>query len=127
MASSHTVSMVRFMNMSAQLTDTEMDTFMKRFWREVDRDRMLLFLCTSLPSGATNQEHPDLLPIASGIISQIIEERESDNKHIERVPLVITNLPSSLIAEIASNLDSSTYVAFSKTNRNLFVDCNSPN
>ena len=127
MASPDVVSMIRFKNNSAELSDTEMDKLMSRLWPTVGRNRMLQFLCTSLPNIATNSkyQYADLLPTASDIISKIIEEREPEDEQITSIRL--THLPSSLVGEIASNLQQPDYISFSKTNRKLFIDSNSPN
>ena len=114
MASPDVVSMIRFKNITAHLSDTEMDKFMSRLWRNVGRHRVLQFLCTSLPNIINNQEYSDLLPTASGIDEQT---------HL----ITLTDLPSCLIGEIASNSDLSEYITFSWTNRKLFVHSNSPN
>ena len=127
MSSPDVVSMVRFKSITAQLSDTEMDTFMNRLWRTVGRDRISQFLCTSFSGLASNQNYDDLLPTASGIVTQIIQERESKDEESDVVPVSITDLPCCLVGEIASNLDQSDYRAFSNTNRKHFVDCNSPN
>ena len=127
MASGDVLSMSRFMDISAQLSATEMDAFMTRLWRTAGRDRILQFLCTSLPSFAANQKHVDLLPTASGVVSSIIAERESDEEHSDAIPIKLPDLPSCLVGEIASNLWFYDYIAFSMTNRKIFVDCNSPN
>ena len=127
MASAHTVNMIRFKSIFAQLSDIEMDVFMSRLWRSVGRNRILQFLCTSLPGFATNQTYDYLLQTASGIVSQIIQERDSDEKTKSAEPIAITDLPSCLVGEIASNLAPMDYIAFSKTNRKIFVDSNTPN
>ena len=127
MASTEVVSMIKFKSISSQLSDSEMDAFMTRLWRIFGRDRILQFLCTSFSGLASNQKYDDLLPTASGIVTQIIQKRECEDEDNDLVPISITDLPCCLVGEIASNLDQSDYRAFSNTNRKHFVDCNSPN
>ena len=127
MASQDTVDMIRFKHISAQLSDTEMNILMTRLWRSVGRERFLQFLCTSLCGLAANQKYINLLPTASGIISQIIQQRDCEDELNAAVSTTMIDLPACLVGEIASNLDLLDYIAFSKTNRKIFVDCHSPN
>ena len=127
MASPETVDMIKFKSISSQLSDNEMDTFIIKLWRSIGRDRILQFLCTSLLTFAANQKYVDILPTAFNIISQIILERDTDDEPDDAVPKTMTDLPSCLVGEIASNLAPLDYIAFSQTNRKIFVDCHSPN
>lgn len=125
MVSPDVVTMVRFKSVNAELSDTEMDTFMSRLWRTVGRGRISQFLYTSLSNVAANQKYSDLLPIASGIINEISEEREGGGQQMN--PRKLNDLPSSLVGGIASHFRQSDYIAFSKTNCKLFIDSDSQN
>ena len=70
---------------------------------------------------------PLILSTASAIVSQIIQERDSDEETKNAESTGITDLPSCLVGEIASNLAPMEYIGFSKTNRKIFVDSNTPN
>ena len=127
MASSDIVSVIKFISISSQLSDGEIQTFVSRLWRTVGRDRILQFICTSAPCFPANQRYVNILPTASSVASAIIADRDSDDQRCEIFPIQITDLPSCLLGEIASNLEPMEYIAFSKTNRKIFVDSNSPN
>lgn len=126
--------MIRFRILYDQLTDPEMDKFMCKLWRISGRHQIANFLCTvsqRFPHFPANQQLSDILPTACNIINGIIAEREpmqsSNNENTELTAQRISHLPASLVGEIASNLNQLDYIAFSKTNRKIFVDCNAPN
>ena len=117
------MSVLKFKQMSAQLNDTELDAFMCKIWRAVGREETLQLLCAPF----INQSNPDLdtLTSMSHIASDIIQNRDLK---VSPCPIRnISDLPSSLIGEIASYLPQESYCAFSRANRKLYVDCNSPN
>ena len=134
MASSETVLIIRFRILYDQLTDPEMDKFMCKLWRISGRHQIANFLCTvsqRFSHFPANQQLTNILPTACNIINGIIAERESmqssNDENTELPARRITHLPASLVGEIASNLNQLDYIAFSKTNRKIFVDCNTPN
>ena len=104
---------------------------MCKLWRIAGRHQIANFLCTVSQRFPVNQQLTDILPTACNIINGIIAERESmqssNDENAESTAKTIMDLPASLMGEIASNLDQLDYIAFSKTNRKTFVDCNAPN
>ena len=68
----------------------------------------------------------DMPPIDSviNIINKIIRTRA---KPISNSVCEIDSLPSSLIGEITSCLHQQEHIRFSKSNRTIYIGCNSPN
>ena len=110
---------------------------MSRIWRVVGREQILSLLFNPLlkqhSSSGVNQnvdiniddQSSNRLTEITRIASDIIRNRESTST--ARITPNITNIPSSLIGEIASFFELPEYISFSRTNRNVFVGCNSPN
>ena len=124
------VSVLRFKNLNARLTDTEFDTFMCRMWRIAGREECLKMLCTQFLNESNNavvanEEEPSLLIEMTRITSDIIQDRKT--KSHPSIKPNITNIPCTLIGTIASFLHQIEYIIFSMTNRKVYVDCNSPN
>lgn len=128
------ISVLKFKNLNAQLTDKEFDSFISDLRRDVGREKIVSLLCTQFlkdlhnPGESGNEvddegSHP--LKAMMRITSDIIRNR--DSKSILCTKPMITNMPSSLIGNIASFLKQKKYIDFSMVNRKMFVDCNTPN
>ena len=61
------------------------------------------------------------------ITSNIIQSRGPDSPLKQEQQITMNSLPSTIIGEIASYHDQHSYARFSRINRKVFVDCNSPN
>ena len=124
------VSLLKFKSLNARLMDTEFDTFMSKMWRIVGREEILKLLCTpclkeSDIAPLVNEGGPNLLNTMTTITSDIIQDRDRNSN--PRTKPNINNMPSCLVGTIASFLTQSHYIRFSRTNRKVYVDCNSPN
>ena len=124
------VSVLKFKNLNARLTDTEFDTFISRIWKIVGREEILKLLCTpflkeSDESPVVNEGRSNLLDTMTTTTSDIIQDR--DTKSNPRNRPNIKNMPTCLVGTIASFLSQRNYIKFSRTNRKVYVDCNSPN
>ena len=134
---SRLVAVLRIRTLIAELSEPEFSAFMSRIWRVVGREQILSLLFNPLlkqqSSSAVNQnadvnindQSSNRLIEITRIASDIIQHR--DTKWNPRTKPKITDIPSTLIGEIASFLELAEYISFSKTNRNVFVGCNSPN
>ena len=128
------LSILRFKNLNAQLTEQEFDTFLSKTSRMIGREKMLSVLCRSFfnPLRSAPAPHRDEADVQTCndvaemtlITTDILQERESMSSfsHEPR----INGMPTNLIGEIASFLDQKEYAHFSSTNRKTFVDCYSP-
>ena len=124
------VSVLKFESLNARLMDTEFDTFMSRMWKIAGREEILKLLCTPLLKGSdeapvVNQGRSNLLDTMTTITSDIIQDRDRNSN--PRSKPNINNMPSWLVGSIASFLDQWRYIKFSRLNRKIYVDCNSPN
>ena len=117
------MSVLKFKQISAQLNDTELDAFMSKMWRTVGKEHTVQLLCA--PSMNQSNSNLDTLTSMTLLASDIIQNRDSTDPACAIGN--ITDLPTSLIGEIASYLYQEDYCAFSSVSRKLYVDCNSPN
>ena len=115
------VTSVKFKILSNQLEDDEFDKFMSTIWRIIGRENVLQLICP--PTGNEYISKDELVGIASNIIAR----RDSHNGRGIEYSTNILRIPRSLIGEVASYLECSDYISFSRANRKLFVDCHSPN
>ena len=128
------VSILRFKNLNAQLTEQEFDTFLSKTSRIIGREKMLSMLCRSIfnPLRSAPAPHRDEADVQTCndvvemtlITTDILQERESmsSSSHEPR----LNGMPTNLIGEIASFLKQKEYAHFSLTNRKIFVHCYSP-
>ena len=117
--------MLRFKHLSAQLSDSEYDLFVSKLWRRLGKEQFSRALCPASDRRNVQWKVAHMMSPMCEIVSEIISNRKS-----HRNPCAasnITNLPSSLVGEVASYLSQKTYIAFSMTNRKILIDCNSPN
>ena len=124
------VSVLKFKSLNARLMDTEFDTFMSRLWKIVGREEILKLLCTpflkeSNDALTVNEQDSDLLDAVTRITADIIRGRQTKSNPLTKPN--INNMPSCLVGTIASFLTQRSYIKFSRTNRKVYVDCNSPN
>ena len=117
------VDSINFQILIERLDDDEFDTFLLELWGGNKRETVLQLLGPNITNKKISQKK------LIGIASKIITERDVDLRgHSTELPgNSIAETPSSVIGEIASFLDCTSYIAFSSTNRKMFVDCNSPN
>ena len=131
-ASPQLLSVLRFKHLSVQLSDSEYDIFVSKLWRRLGKEQFSHALCAlhmqkqwAVDRVNVQWDVADMMGSMCDIVSEIRKNRES-----ERNPCTafdITNLPSSLVGEVASYLSQKSYIALSMTNRKIAVDCNSPN
>ena len=124
------VSVLKFKSLNARLLDTEFDTFISRMWKVVGRKKILKLLCTpflkeSDVAPVVDKGGFNLLDTMTTITSDIIQNRDTYSN--PRIKPNINNMPSCLVGTIAAFLDQWSYIPFSRTNRKIYVDCNSPN
>ena len=124
-ASPHLLSVIKFKYLSAQLTGAEYDIFLSKLWRRVGREHLSQALCAINMHKDWAAYRVDMVVPMCEIVSEIISNRDCHRKSCAASN--ITNLPSSLVGEIASYLPQKRYIAFSMTNRKIMIDCNSPN
>ncbi len=67
------------------------------------------------------------LDVINCILSEIIESRKIKPKPLAMANMKLNKVPKALLGHIASFLDQSNYFEFEKTNRCIFIACNSPN
>ena len=123
------VSLIKYKNLIGQLTDSEFDTFLSNFRRKIGREEILRLLCVPFvqrlaSKDAADQAFPTIAPM-SKIVSDILRARKPTSNPSHKVN--ITDLPPAMVGEIASYLSQKHYISFSRTNRKMYVDCNSPN
>lgn len=99
-------------------------------WKIVGRGEILKLLCTqffteSNNSVAVDEQEPNILDEMTQITSDIIRDRDTKSRPHNKPN--INNMPSCLVGTIASFLTQWDYIAFSMTNRKVYLDCNSPN
>ena len=109
---------VKFKALSAELTDKEFDEFLCSLRRAKGREFILRSLCQQ-------QQHPSSTADLLQIVSNIIQQRESQQQ--AHNPWALDTLPKSFIGEIASNFNQKDYARFSRTNRAIYIGCNDPN
>eukprot|EP01083_Nonionella_stella_P082652 228168_1 len=115
---------IRFRVFTNKLNDTEFNDFMVAFVQKCGRN----VITTSLFAMFLSNEHDSTkqtLNESVSIIKQIIETRKS--KPIIPHQTAMQSLPSALIGNLASYLDCTDHIAFSKVNRMIYIGCNSPN
>ena len=122
-------NIVKFKTLCEQLTDEEFDTFLSEFWRKISRKEVLRLLCSQYLPRSKADTQLDAREDMINITSKIIQSRDPDMKPSTNVQqeLTLKSLPCSIIGEIASYQDQKSYARFSRINRKIFVDSNSPN
>ena len=130
-ASPQLISLLKFKHLSAQLNDSEYDLFVCKLWRRLGKEQFSRALCAlhmqkqwTVDRVNVQWKVADMMAMCE-IVSEIRKKRETDRNPC--TALDITNLPSSLVGEVASYLSQKSYSTFSMTNRKIAIDCNSPN
>eukprot|EP01084_Bolivina_argentea_P237073 398522_1 len=62
----------------------------------------------------------------NSILSNIIRSRKTKPKPESVVDIKLDEFPKTIIGHMASFLHQNDYFCFEKTNRNIFIGCNSP-
>ena len=112
--------LIIFQTLSAQLDQSEFNTFLAKINEQQGRDRDIV---TKALFRTFLDEPAGIIPY-SDIVSSIIESRE--NPHAEPALLRLDSLPSALIGECASFLKQPEYFRFGKSNRRIYLGCYSP-
>eukprot|EP01083_Nonionella_stella_P259108 885010_1 len=116
---------IRFRASVHKLTDTEFHQFILTLVQKCGRDILITSLFTMFTSGCDRSSQS--LETTLNIIKQIIESRKTKPKPASSSDITMQSLPSALIGNLASYLNSTDYCAFSKANRTVYIGCNAPN
>eukprot|EP01083_Nonionella_stella_P259107 885009_1 len=116
---------IRFRASVHKLTDTEFHQFILTLVQKCGRDILITSLFTMFTSGCDRSSQS--LETTLNIIKQIIESRKTKPKPASSSDITMQSLPSALIGNLASYLNSTDYCAFSKANRTVYIGCNTPN
>ena len=114
---------VRFRKLCTQLTKEETNSFLLEI---VSRQSKMLIAC--MCSHFMSELTDDSLTInINNTISSIIDSRESKPKHKQYFCIrKLDEIPKPLISNVASYLEQKEYANLCKTNRDIFIGCNSP-
>eukprot|EP01084_Bolivina_argentea_P171065 296378_1 len=89
-----------------------------------------LFHYFSQTSHVLKADHDsDDLDDINSILTNVIQSRQNKQKSQPNQPVVnikLNELPKAIIGYIASNLEQNDYFRFQKTNRSIFIGCNTP-
>ncbi len=117
---------IKFKMLSKQLTNNEFTRFLSRLSASCDREIILQLLCNPFMPGKTANFKEEIVDQMVNITSNIIRSREVTDIEQRNISK-IDEIPSALIGGIASYLRQCEYAYFSRSNRALFVSCNTPN
>eukprot|EP01083_Nonionella_stella_P017135 47890_1 len=109
---------IRFRAFVDKLTDSEFNQFIQTLVQKCGRGILitsLFALFTSECNRLSNIEQT--LDTTLNIIKQIIESRDTKPKPASSSDITMQSLPSELIGNLASYLNLTDYIAFSKANR----------
>ena len=122
---------IKFKTLTHQLKDDEFDQLATKFRQRIGKEEMLRLMCDKSSYHHLSAMKAEILSMIQERIPTLgNESADSDSSNPTDTASdaqSITNLPSTMIGEIASFLDQKSYARFSSTNRKLFVVCNSPN
>ena len=123
---SNVVSVVKFKKLANQLTSIEFDQFLSKFTQNNGKESILKLLCSQFIKSTSINNHQLLLDNMIQIVSNIIQTRKT--KDIPQANITkIDELPSPLIGEIGSYLNQKEYSIFTRANRTIYVNGNTPN
>eukprot|EP01084_Bolivina_argentea_P081342 147302_1 len=113
---------IQFRHLSSQLTEFETKHFLtKVINNHSDTINKALFLfCIK----SSNNEDVDTF---NNLLTKIIRSRKKKPKTITTQNIKLHTLPKQLIGVISSFLNQYDYINFSKSNRFIFIGCNTPN
>eukprot|EP01083_Nonionella_stella_P193787 715290_1 len=123
------VNSIKFKLFASQLSATEFDEFLSQVTRSKGKEVILQLFCSPFlkPTGHY-VDFDSLLTDMIAIIHHIIESREPENLDILQIKTgKLEQLPTTLIGAVASFLSVKAYSLFSRTNRAIFLGCNTPN
>lgn len=121
-----TVSVIKLKTLTNQLEEEEFDSFLCKLWRQIGKETMMHLLCTRVLK-EFGDDIGDQLEEMHRITSNIIQSRGPGSRRKQEQQTTMNSLPSTIIGEIASYHDQYSYARFSRINRKIFVDSNSPN
>ena len=116
---------LKFKALTQQLTDNEFDKLLSKFRLQIGREQMLKLIWDGTSDSQLSALKGEILPIMQQRKSK--DKADNPSTSVAGHRHTITTLPTTMIGEIASNLDQKAYARFATTNRKMFVDSNSPN
>eukprot|EP01084_Bolivina_argentea_P127162 224950_1 len=115
---------IKFRYLSAQLTVTEHRHFIHKlldYNTNIINSALFYQILNQSINNSTQSDHINTL------VSNIILSRKKKSKPHTTQTIKLDLIPKSLIGVTASFLEQSDYINFSKSNRIIFIGCNSPN
>ena len=118
---------IRFRRLASQLNDAEFALFTSRLVQQFGRSVLLTPLFNQCIGATGPPFDGQRLDALVDMISDIINERDSESEATASSAMTMPSLPGALVGEIASYLEQRSYLNFSKTDRAMFIGCASPN
>eukprot|EP01084_Bolivina_argentea_P049575 91168_1 len=112
---------IKYRHLASQLTVTETRQFLNELNDPNDIINKALFqFCIH----SSNDEHANSI---NNILTKIITSRKKKPKPTTTQNIKLDQFPKQLIGVISSFLNQYEYINFSKSNRFIFLGCNTPN
>ena len=115
-------TLIKFRLLADQLNESEFKRFISQFLIEHMGKNCILNLLFEY----FKKNDIDTKPITNHM-SEIIKSRKETSSTCKSKPIIIDKLPTNLIGCVASFLEMNSYINFEKTNRTIYIGCNSPN
>eukprot|EP01084_Bolivina_argentea_P220145 373149_1 len=115
---------IKFRSLSHQLTKQEFKEFLNKM---IDHNKTNLITTSFFNYFIKNNNCNDDLSDINSILSNIIQSRKQKPKLHSKTNMKLNQLPQSVIGYVGSFLDQIDYFDYEKTNRSIFIGCNSPN
>eukprot|EP01084_Bolivina_argentea_P081343 147303_1 len=114
---------IQFRHLLSQLTTIETKQFINQLTHDSSNNiinNALFQFCKK----SSNNEQTDTI---NNLLTKIIRSRKKKPKTITTQNIKLHTLPKQLIGVISSFLNQYDYINFSKSNRFIFIGCNTPN
>eukprot|EP01084_Bolivina_argentea_P267575 454230_1 len=115
---------IKFRSLADELTKEEFKQFLNKI---VDCNKTHLITTLLFNYFIKQNNNCNDLNDINSILGNIIESRKQKPKTLSKTNIKLNQLPHSIIGYVSSFLDQSEYFQFEKTNRSIFIGCNSPN